>query len=149
MCFSGGFALAMARNDHVAAAVASQPGLPFPLPWLATDFGVSNDDVGKIAARSEDGFLVRTIRFQRDYKSPGRRQREICARLPVGDEHAEVPAWNPNRHSVLGEAMDALPGDDLAKVLADTLAYLFRRLPPVPVTATASGGEDPAVSTAR
>jgi len=140
MCFSGGFALAMARNSHVAAAVASQPALPFPIPGRAVDFGVSDTDVEAITARGVGGFRVRTIRFQRDFKSPGRRQREICARLPVGDEHAEVPTWNPNRHSVLGEAMDALPGDGLATVLADTLAYLFRQLPPGPVVAAGLTG---------
>jgi hypothetical protein len=128
MCFSGGFAFAMARHERVKAAVASQPSIPFSfVPGGAGELGVSTEDFACIAARARGGFSVRSLRYQRDPISPGARSRRIEA-LPHSFT-VEIPTWMPWKHSVLSNALDAVVGSDLATALADTLDYLEVQLP--------------------
>jgi hypothetical protein len=128
MCFSGGFAFAMARNGRVKAAVASQPSIPFSfVPGGGAELGVSTDDFACIADRAGAGFAVRTLRYQRDPISPGARMARVAA-LP-NSSTVEIPTWMPWKHSVLSNALDAEAGSDLATALTGTLDYLEAQLP--------------------
>jgi hypothetical protein len=133
MCFSGGFALAMVVDPLVEAAVSSEPALPFALPGLRSDLGVSAIDLDEIRRRAAAGFCVRALRYQSDPISPGVRQRRLRAALPTTDA-VEIPSRDPRDHSVLSDAIRA-PGDPaLALVLEGTIDYLSARLhPPAPV----------------
>lgn len=81
MCFSGGFALALATEASVLAAVSAQPSLPFatPLtPWCARDLGISDDDVDKVSDRLNSGDVeLYFTRFSHDRISPRERLRAV------------------------------------------------------------------------
>ena len=52
MCFSGGFALAMAVDDEMLAPVLSQPSMPFPLGKARSSaLGLSDADLGRVKDR--------------------------------------------------------------------------------------------------
>src|SRR5262249_9184022 len=54
MCFTGGFALAMAVDDTMLAPVLSQPSLPFAVGKARkAALGLSDADLATVAARSE------------------------------------------------------------------------------------------------
>lgn len=129
MCFSGGFALAMVVDPLVAAAVASQPALPFALPGLRSDLGVSAVELDLLRRRAAEGFCVRALRYQSDPLSPGVRHRRLKAALPTTDA-VEVPSRDPRDHSVLGNAIRAPADERLARVLEGTIDYLSARLHP-------------------
>jgi dienelactone hydrolase len=129
MCFSGGFALAMVVDPLVEAAVASQPALPFALPGLRSDLGVSRVDLDTLRQRAGEGFCVRALRYQRDPISPGVRHRRLKAALPTTDA-VEIPSRDPRDHSVLTNAIDAPAGSPLAIALQETIEYLSVRLHP-------------------
>ena len=127
MCFSGSFALAMVTEPAVAAAVVSQPALPFPLPGRRTALGMSAEELDAVAARADEGFCVRTLRYQRDFLSPGVRMRFMEEMLPNASI-VEMPTWNPFDHSVLVNATKAPADSDLGRALAGTITYLKERL---------------------
>jgi dienelactone hydrolase len=132
MCFSGGFALAMVREENVVASVVGQPALPFTvLPGSRRALGLSAGDLDCIRGRAAMGFSVRAHRFRADLKSPGARLRELQKQLPNAQVH-EIPSCNPMRHSVLASAVDAAAGSTLAEELAATIEYLEARLPHEP-----------------
>ena len=59
-CFTGGFALAAAIDDSVAAAVLSQPAVPFPIGQAhQLDPGVSPQEFERIAGRVRRGLVLR------------------------------------------------------------------------------------------
>ncbi len=127
MCFSGGFALAMVVDPLVEAAVASEPALPFALPGLRPDLGVSAIDLDELRRRTAAGFCVRALRYQSDPISPGVRQRRLRTELPTTDA-VEIPSRDPRDHSVLSDAIRT-PGDPaLADALRGTIDYLSARL---------------------
>ena len=65
MCFTGGFALATAVDPAVAAAVMSQPSVPFPVGRArAADIGLSEDERAQVVGR-EDVCLL-GLRFSED-----------------------------------------------------------------------------------
>jgi dienelactone hydrolase len=75
MCFTGGFALAMAVDDRLIAPVMSQPGLPLAFTSrqrCAVD--LSPSDLARIKQRCEDGLSVMGLRFRGDRRSPPQRR---------------------------------------------------------------------------
>ena len=129
MCFSGGFALAMVTLPIVQAAVVSQPGLPLPLPGRRAALTLSPEEIDTVADRAEEGFCVRMLRYQLDFKSPGARMRWLVEILPNASV-VEIPTWNPNRHSVLADAVGSDADSDLGRALSGTIDYLVERLLP-------------------
>ncbi len=129
MCFSGGFALATVTEPAVAAAVASQPALPFPLPGRRTALGLSPRELDIVTSAADKGFCIRSLRYQRDYKSPGARMRFIEEIFPNASV-VEIRTWNPRKHSVLVDGARADPGSDLGRALTGTIDYLLRSLTP-------------------
>lgn len=128
MCFSGGFALGAITNHHVSAAVMSQPALPFmlPLPFRASDLGVSKDDLRAIHERVGTGSCIRAMRFSRDRISPRKRLELIRKEFPDA-EWAEIQT-NERLHSVLAKAVERRDDPQLAAALRDTVAFLDRHL---------------------
>ncbi|MFM7686812.1 MAG: dienelactone hydrolase family protein, partial [Actinomycetota bacterium] len=83
MCFSGGFALGMMIDDHLAAPVLSQPSLPFTVgKKRAADLNLSPDDARAVQRRAAEGCQVLGLRFTED-KLVGDRFKSL--RTLIGD----------------------------------------------------------------
>ena len=130
MCFTGGFALAMAVDDRVLAPVLSQPSLPFPLTRRhKEDLGLSDADLERVKHRcASDGLCVLGLRFTADRLVPAERFARLRRELGdafVGVEIDSSPGnpWGHPRtaHSVLTLHLKDEPGqptrDALEKVL--------------------------------
>lgn len=103
MCFSGGFALAMMVDGHVAAPVLSQPSMPFPLtPSLGADLNLTPADLAIVKQRVADGCPVLGLRFEGD-KAVGSRFTTLREELSEGFLAVELPG---KQHSVLTEHRD-------------------------------------------
>lgn len=137
MCFTGGFALAMATDPHVLAPVVSQPSLPIPLD--ARRGGLIDcdpADLAVVAGRcASEGLRVLGLRFRGDPIVPGRRfayLREklgdgfIAIELEQSDGHPESAM--KHHHSVLtGDLIDE-PGEKTRAALERVLEHLRDRL---------------------
>ncbi|MGH3923829.1 MAG: dienelactone hydrolase family protein, partial [Pseudonocardiaceae bacterium] len=118
MCMSGGFALALAVNPQVRAAVVAQPSLPtvtapivhLPLPGAAhraSDLGLDPADVDMLRRRAADAetdgsLAVRAFRFRDDSLSPPERLDAACNLL--GTRVLRVRTLcepDPSKHSTL------------------------------------------------
>jgi dienelactone hydrolase len=134
MCFTGGFALAMAVDDHVLAPVLSQPSLPLPLSKKhKASIDTSEADIGVVGDRCASGALqVIGLRFRGDPVVPGERFAYLRERLGDGFVSIELDQSDGNpdgpighRHSVLtGDLIDE-PGEPTRDAL-DTVLALFR-----------------------
>jgi dienelactone hydrolase len=147
MCLTGGFALGVATDGRVSAAVAAQPSLPLATPLnrrAARSYGLSPVDVETLGRRRRAGDLaVYVTRFTDDWRCPRRRQDAIERDLgPADGEHLvvdELPSrpgndfgFAPSDHSVLCVAPTRHPSgpahERLEQTLRDVLAFLHRRL---------------------
>src|SRR6185312_5301791 len=64
MCFTGGYALAMAVEPAVLAPVLSQPGIPAPLTSRKRSaLGLDPADLASVKTRTSDGLCVLGLRF--------------------------------------------------------------------------------------
>jgi dienelactone hydrolase len=100
MCFSGGFALGMMVDGHVAAPVLSQPSLPFPVTKkLAADLNLSPADLSAVKQRVADGCPVLGLRYAGD-RAVGTRFASLRRELGEGFIAVELPGKG---HSVLTE----------------------------------------------
>jgi dienelactone hydrolase len=145
MCMSGGFAIAMAADDAVLAAVAAEPALPFSTkitPWCAKDPGVSPDDLARISERLGAGTVALLVtRFTEDRKSPHRRVEALRAGLgTTGLTVEEIPSGPKNpfgfpekAHSVLSDerlrhALGTPGGDRLESTVQEIVGLLRARI---------------------
>jgi dienelactone hydrolase len=138
MCFTGGFALAMAVEPAVLAPVLSQPSLPFPLTRRhRRDLGLSPDDLGRVKARcaAEPDLCVLGLRFTHDRFVPAERFRRL--REELGDHFVAVEIdsgpGNPHgiprtAHSVLTEHLVDEPGHPTREALKRVLDLFRSRL---------------------
>jgi dienelactone hydrolase len=134
MCFTGGFALAMAADPRVLAPVLSQPSLPV-LPIASHTHGIDcdADTLAAVAERcSKDGLKVLGLRFKGDPLVPGSRFRYLREKLGSGFVAVELeqrdgnPAGPlPHHHSVLTLDLVDEPGSPTHQALDQVLA-LFR-----------------------
>lgn len=139
MCFTGGFALAMATEAEVLAPVLSQPSLPLG-PGRGADPGCSDEDLLAVRERvadPEDGLCVLGLRFTHDRLSPPARFETL--RRELGDAFVAVEIdsspgnpWGHRRgaHSVLTEDLVDEPGQPTREALDRVLAFLSDRLLP-------------------
>ena len=112
MCFTGGFALAMMVDGHVAAPVLSQPSVPFPVtPKLAADLNLSPADLTAVKARVDAGCPVLGLRYKGD-KAVGTRFETL--RRELGDGFLAVELEGKG-HSVVTEHRDE---ESVRRVLA-------------------------------
>jgi dienelactone hydrolase len=115
MCFSGGFALAMATEPVVIAPVMSQPSLPITLPWrkgngAAIDCSTNEISAIKERMHADDALCVLGFRFSQDSLVP--EDRFTTLRQQLGDRFHGVTfdsssdntdGHPANAHSVLTE----------------------------------------------
>jgi dienelactone hydrolase len=140
MCFTGGFALAMAADERLLAPVLSQPSLPFGIGGARKrSIDCSPEDLATVKGRcAAEGLTVLGLRFTGDSFVP--RERFEHLREELGDAFVAVEIdsskGNPhglpgNAHSVLTEHLVDEPGHPTRDAL-DRVLDLFRTrlLPP-------------------
>jgi len=136
MCFTGGFALAMAVEPVVLAPVVSQPGLPAPLTARKrAALGLDADDLARIKERARHGLCVLGLRFSNDKGCPAERFETLRRTLGDGFEGIEIdsspgnPFGIPARaHSVLTVDLVDEPGHPTRDALNRVNAFLNERL---------------------
>jgi dienelactone hydrolase len=135
MCFTGGFALAMATEDVLLAPVLSQPSMPVGLTGKQrAGIDCSPEDLARVRQRCDDeGLQVLGLRFQGDRLVPKERFRFLHEQLGDGfvaveldDDSANPAAAMKNPHSVLTEHLIDEPGQPTRAAL-DQVLDLFRR----------------------
>ncbi len=134
MCFTGGFALAMAIEPSVIAPVLSQPSLPFKVTKKHRyNIDTSSADIDTVAARcANEGLRVIGLAFKGDPFVPEERFQFLKDRLGDGFVSVQLEqsdgnptAALPKHHSVLtGDLIDE-PGQPTREALDDVLE-LFR-----------------------
>jgi dienelactone hydrolase len=140
MCFSGGFALAMAVEPAVLALVVSQLGLPAPVNARhRAAIGLSPADLASVKERARDGLCVLGLRFTADKGSPGERFETLRRELGEAFEGIEIDSspGNPDgipakAHSVLTVDLVDQPGHPTHAALDRVLAFLGERLAAAP-----------------
>jgi len=84
MCFTGGFALAMAVEPSMLAAVLSQPALPAPIGRRGrAGLGLDPDDLARVKQRAAHELGVLGLRFTGDRGCPAERFQRL--RNELGD----------------------------------------------------------------
>jgi len=136
-CFTGGFALAAAIDDSVAASVLSQPAVPFPVGRARQlDPGVSPGEFDRIAARADAGEVCALgLRFSEDSSAPRARFDTIKARLGDAFEIIQLDSSpkNPDgyastAHSVLTGEVRENPANSAAVARDRVVAFLHERI---------------------
>ncbi len=139
MCFTGGFALAMATEPALLAPVLSQPSLPIGLGAGARGaLNISDADLLAVKERSEEEDLcVLGLRFTGDRLVPAERfatlRRELGDRfLAVEIDSSKGNGWGhrATAHSVLTEDLVDEPGQPTGEALEQVLDFLATRLLP-------------------
>jgi dienelactone hydrolase len=133
MCFTGGFALAMATDPSVLAPVLSQPSLPVGLSESRrASIDISPEELEVVRARcSAEALEVIGLRFKTDRFVPA--DRFAFLRRQLGDAFVavelEAESANPQAamppHSVLTEHLIDEPGQPTRAAL-DRVLDLFR-----------------------
>jgi dienelactone hydrolase len=143
MCFTGGFALAMATDPRMVAPVLSQPSLPIGR-GARRRAAVGLSDADQLAVRSrvtdpDDDLCVLGLRFTGDPLCPGERftsLRRLLGDRFIGVEIDSSPGnpWGHRRaaHSVLTEDLVDEPGQPTREALDQVVAFLRDRLHPDP-----------------
>ncbi|HVT76635.1 MAG TPA: dienelactone hydrolase family protein, partial [Acidimicrobiales bacterium] len=143
MCFTGGFALAMATHPSLLAPVLSQPSLPFAPPWKkqnAHNIDISPAELDVVKGRcAAEGLTVLGLRFKGDSFVPA--VRFDFLREQLGDAFVAVElddsAANPeskmkNPHSVVTEHLVDEEGTPTRAALDQVLDLFRQRLLSVP-----------------
>ena len=137
MCFTGGFALAMAVDERVLAPVLSQPALPAPIGRRhKAAIDISAADLATVKDRTrQDGLCALGLRFTGDRTVP--EERFATLRRELGDAFlaVEIDSSPGNRygiaqnaHSVLTEQFVDEPGHPTRDALDQVLAFYRERL---------------------
>jgi len=135
MCFTGGFALAMAVDKFVVAPVLSQPSLPFAIGRSRkSQIGLSPDDLATVKERTLDGLKVLGLRFTNDRLCPRERFATYASELGPAFRQFPItapdPAWNIRRgaHSVLASDFVPVVGHPTRLALQAVFDFLDERL---------------------
>lgn len=137
MCFTGGFALAMATDDRLVAPVLSQPSLPFAVgAKRRATIDISPEDLAVVRGRcaAEDDFRVIGMRFRGDRFVPPERfgflreqLGESFVAIELDDEDAN-PDAPMAPHSVVTEHLIDEPGEPTRRALDEVLELFRTRL---------------------
>jgi dienelactone hydrolase len=134
MCFTGGFALAMAVDAHVLAPVLSQPSLPFGVgASRKRSIDTCDEDLDTVAGRcAAEGLRVLGLRFKGDPFVPAERFEFLRERLGDGFVAVELEQADGNpeealrkHHSVLTGGLIDEPGQPTRAAL-DQVLDLYR-----------------------
>jgi dienelactone hydrolase len=137
MCFTGGFALAMAVEPAVLAPVLSQPSLPSPMSAAKrAGLGLDAADLVRIKDRAAGGELrVLGLRFTGDRGCPPERFARLRRELGDAFEGVEIDSspGNPygigeRAHSVLTVELVDEPGHPTQAALDRVFALFAERL---------------------
>ena len=144
MCFTGGFALAMATDERILAPVLAQPSLPFAIsPRRARSLDISDDDLATVVGRCARGLDVMGVRFEGDRMSPPSRFRFLrevlgdaflAIELPDSAANPESPL--PTPHSALTNDLVDVPGEPTHDALVAVLDFFAERLGITPQSVT-------------
>ena len=136
MCFTGGFALAMATSPSLLAPVLSQPSLPLGFtPSKRRSIDCSPADLAVVRRRcAAEGLQVLGLRFRGDRFVPAERFEFL--RQQLGDAFVAIeldnasanPEAQMSPHSVLTEHLIDEPGQPTRAALDDVLDLFRRRL---------------------
>jgi dienelactone hydrolase len=134
MCFTGGFALAMAVDDTMMAPVLSQPSLPFAAGKARKRaLGLSDADLARVAAREE--LCVMAMRFTGDPAVPAERfqhLREVFGdrliAIEIDSSKGNAHGFPRAAHSVVTEHLVDEPGNPTKEALDQVLAFFKERL---------------------
>jgi dienelactone hydrolase len=135
MCFTGGFALAMAVDDLVLAPVMSQPSLPFPVGAARKgSVDTSDADLSVIRQRCDaEGLRVLGLRFDGDPFVPRERFAFLKDRLGDGFVAVELRQEDGHPDGELAKSHSVLTGDlidepgEPTRAALDQVLELFRR----------------------
>jgi dienelactone hydrolase len=138
MCFTGGFALAMAVEPAVLAPVLSQPGLPAPINARhRAAFGLDPADLAAVKQRTGQGLCLLGLRFSADKGSPAERFAALRRELGAAFEVIEIDSSPGNPHGIRKSAHSVLtielvdkPGHPTREALDRVMAFLAERLAP-------------------
>jgi len=141
MCFTGGFALAMATDPRVLAPVLSQPSLPFGVSAARRrSIDCSAEDLAVVKERcAREGLRVLGLRFEGDPLVPAERfaflraelgDAFVAVELSQRDRHPRGPL--PKAHSVLTADLVDDPGAPTRLALDRVLALFREKLLPAP-----------------
>lgn len=132
MCFTGGYALAMATDDVLLAPVLSQPSLPFGVTAAhRRSIDISPEDLAVVKQRCARGLSVLGLRFTGDRLVPAERFEYLREQLGEAfvavdlDDADANPAGTMPPHSVLTEHLIDEPGQPTRAAL-DQVLHLFR-----------------------
>lgn len=136
MCFTGGFALAMATDDRLLAPVLSQPSLPFGVvPARNRSIDLNPADLSRVRQRCAGGLQVLGLRFDGDRMSPPERFEYLAEQLgdaflavELPDSAANPDATLPQPHSVLTEHLIDEPGQPTHDARERVLDFLADKL---------------------
>jgi len=137
MCFTGGYALAMATDDRLLAPVLSQPSIPMTIGKRgARSIDCSRADLDVVRRRcDEDGLQVLGLRFKGDRFVPKARFDYLREELGDGfvaveleDSSANPDALMKNPHSVVTEHLIDEPGQPTRDALDQVLEHFRTRL---------------------
>lgn len=136
MCFTGGFALAMALEPAVLAPVVSQPALPAPLgARKRAALGLDPADLAALRERARSGMRVVGLRFTNDKGCPAERFETLRRALGDAFDGIEIdsspgnPFGIPTRaHAVLTVDLVDEPGHPTRAALDRVLDFLNERL---------------------
>ncbi len=138
MCFTGGFALAMAVEPAVLAPVMSQPSLPFPIgARRRRALSLDPADVSAVKERTKDGLCLLGLRFTGDKASPPERFQTLRETFGDAFEGIEIDSSKgnpygikPRAHSVLTIDLVDEPGHPTRAALDRVREFLAAQLKP-------------------
>jgi dienelactone hydrolase len=131
MCFSGGFALALATDEHVLAPVMSQPAIPAKLPFRAfspRSIDVSDADLKIIRGRldADPELCVAAFRFSHDPTVPAQRFEFLKERL--GDQFVGITFdSSPGNADGHPKQAHSVLSQHLVPTAQDEVVALFKR----------------------
>jgi dienelactone hydrolase len=135
MCFTGGFALAMATDERLLAPVLSQPSMPVAVTKRQrANIDISPEDLAVVKERCAAGLEVLGLRFRTDRMVPSERFRFLERELGPAFRAIELDgdAANPDAatpaHSVLTEHLVDEPGTPTRRALDEVLDLFRTRL---------------------
>jgi dienelactone hydrolase len=134
MCFTGGFALAMAVDDDMLAPVLSQPSLPFAGGKARKrGLGLSDADLARVAEREE--LCVLAMRFTRDPAVPAERFAHLrdvfgdrLIAIEIDSSKGNAHGIPRGAHSVVTEHLVDAPGHPTQDALNRVLDFFKQRL---------------------
>lgn len=135
MCFTGGFALAMATDDRLLAPVLSQPSMPFAIGSKRKNtIDISPRDLAVVKDRCAAGLEVVGMRFTSDRLVPSERFRFLERELGTAFRAIEIDGDDANPdtkappHSVVTEHLVDEPGSPTREAFDEVLELFRSRL---------------------